>query len=980
MLHLFLVLAIVFAGSSFAQVIADFEDAALGTMGFVDGDWGTGISSIEVVSDPTGRTGSVLAVNLNTEEASNDPIFYDNYEFEGNAPAMVSYDLWLPADTPDSLLLKIFTQDHPNWKWQDKLVYAVDIPKEVWYPVYFDFRVAALDGGVFETKISRMGIEFDFRGIDVSTIDYAGPILVDNVKMIGAEPTVYADFEDPAKGTYGFIDGDWGTGITSIEAVDGALNINFDATTVSNDPVLLNNVTDLDVIDVISYNIFLPTGTPDSLLLKIFSQDEPNWSWHDKLVYAIDIPKDTWYPITYSLGQMEALGSDFSIKANTLGIEFDARNLPADQQDFTGTLKMDDVLFMNSETGTKWVLADWESAVAETYLEKGGWGSDGNGIQVMERREDPTGVSSGVLFTSWEIQAGASEPKDALTKTPVDLGWTDTEDGASAITIDVFVPEDFPVDLTLEMFMQSHDWGWYSSRATIGADSTVVPGEWSTIGIDLASNADVLKLREGNPQKYGIQIYAPNGVTADVLWDNLIVEGLEAPDAVLHTPVLVSTYMDTIFEQSGKENLYVQLEWDDSDQPGLEFFDIYMSEDPINDLTAEGVIRIGTDVPHGVGAWSHRPYTPTGEEKTYYYAIIAKMGEDVTELKGEGTVGPITFERTNLPAVAKYDPDFASKFTLDGLDTEFTEEYKVNAITPESAGNAEADSWSLESTDLMFNNTFVMDDDYLYISADVTDNSVLTEEGVSQAWQGDALEFFFGAYDIAEQSAWHTKGDVGAAGTGDHRWAFTAWGTIELNGYQAVEEYAGVEFIVYQKWGGDGYIIEAKINLDSLAADGSFDVSEGMLLPMKIDCNDRDPESNDDGRTLSLNWGGAGVSENWLRPSSWGYLLVGEPTVAIDDEVQTAIKFELYDNFPNPFNPTTNIKFQIPAAGPVQLVVYDMLGNKIKTIVNERRTAGEYDVQWDGTNDMGINVSTGLYFYKLTSDNHVATKKMMFIK
>src|SRR6056297_2002658 len=143
MLHLFLVLAIVFAGSSFAQVIADFEDAALGTMGFVDGDWGTGISSIEVVSDPTGRTGSVLAVNLNTEEASNDPIFYDNYEFEGNAPAMVSYDLWLPADTPDSLLLKIFTQDHPNWKWQDKLVYAVDIPKEVWYPVYFDFRVAA---------------------------------------------------------------------------------------------------------------------------------------------------------------------------------------------------------------------------------------------------------------------------------------------------------------------------------------------------------------------------------------------------------------------------------------------------------------------------------------------------------------------------------------------------------------------------------------------------------------------------------------------------------------------------------------------------------------------------------------------------------------------------------------------------------------------------------------------------------------------
>jgi flagellar hook assembly protein FlgD len=61
-------------------------------------------------------------------------------------------------------------------------------------------------------------------------------------------------------------------------------------------------------------------------------------------------------------------------------------------------------------------------------------------------------------------------------------------------------------------------------------------------------------------------------------------------------------------------------------------------------------------------------------------------------------------------------------------------------------------------------------------------------------------------------------------------------------------------------------------------------------------------------------------------------------------------------------------------------MVYDMLGNKIKTIVNEKRSAGTYDVQWDGTNEMGVAVSSGVYFYKLSTDNHVATKKMMFIK
>ncbi len=977
MLHLFLVLAIVFAGNSFAQVFADFEDAAAGTMGFVDGDWGTAISSIEQVADPTGRSEGALGINFDAA-GDKDPVMVTKVDLPGT-PAMLSIDIWLPADCPDSIYFKIFNQD-VNWSWQDKGYYAADIPKETWYPVYFDFRIGELNGADYSQTLETLGIECQAYEVVDSNKTWTGQILMDDVKFIGAEPTVYADFEDAAKGTYGFVDGDWGTGITSIEAADGVLNINFDATTVSNDPVMLTNVTGLEEIDVISYGLWLPADTPDSLLFKFFSQDEPNWKWQDVLVYAVDIPKETWYPITYSLAQKSAEGGDFSVKANTLGIEVDGRELPADQQSFVGTIKMDNVLFMNEETGSKWVLADWESAVADLYLEKGGWGSDGNGIQVMERREDPTGRSEGVLYTSWEIEAGATEPKDALTKTPIDLGWTAEEDGATAITIDVFVPEDFPTDLTLEMFMQSHDWGWYSNQATIGADSTVVPGEWSTIGIDLAGNADVLKLREGNPQKYGIQIYAPNGVTADILWDNLTVEGLEAPDAVLHTPTIVPTLYDTIFAQSGKENIYLNLEWDDADQPGMEVFDVYMSESPISDLSDEGVIRIGTDIPHGVGYWSHRPYTPTGAAKTYYYAVIAKMGEDVTELTAEGSAGPIEFEKTNLPAVAKYDPDFADVFTLDGLDSEFTDEYKVNAITPESAGNAEAENWSLESEDLMFNNTFVMDDDYLYISADVTDNSVLTEEGVSQAWQGDALEFFIGAYDIREQSAWHTKGDVGTAGTGDHRWAFTAWGTIELNGYQVVENYAGVESIVYQKWGGDGYIIEAKINLDSLSADGNFTVANGMMLPLKIDCNDRDPDNNDDGRTLSVNYGGAGNTENWLRPSSWGYMLVGDPEVAIDDDEAVAMKFELQDNYPNPFNPTTNIKFQIPAVTKVDLAIYDMLGNKIKTIVNEKRNAGTYDVQWNGTNDMGAMVSSGVYFYKLRTDNHIATKKMMFIK
>jgi len=976
MLQLAMVLTILLVGSSFAQMYADFEDATLGTMGFVDGDWGTAVSSIEQVTDQTGRSDGALGINFDAS-GDKDAVMVTKLELPG-APAMLSIDIWLPADCPDSVYFKVFNQD-VNWSWQENGYYAKSIPKETWYPIYFDFRIGGMNGADYSQTLERLGLECQAYYVAAANKTWTGQILIDNVKFIGAEPTVYADFEDATLGTYGFTDGDWGTGITSIENVDGALNINFDATTVSNDPIMLSDVTDIGNVDVISYDIFLPTGTPDSLLLKIFSQDDPSWLWQDVPVYAVNVPKDTWYPITYSLAQKAAEGGNFTTKINRLGIEFDGRALPADQQSFVGTIKMDNVLFMNTETGSKWVLADYESEVAETYFEKGGWGSDGNGIQVLERRDDPTGTSAGVLFSSWLFTASATDPKDALTKTPIDLGWSADEDGATAITIDVLVPEDFPTTATLEMWMQSHDWGWFSSGTIIADTGDVVPGQWSTMRLELAQNVDALKLREGNPQKYGVQIRIIADWSGDILFDNLTLEGLEAPDAVLHTPTIVSTYNDTTFV-TGKVNMSVDLEWDDSDQPGMEVFDVYLSEAPISDLNAEGVIKIGSDVPHGTGYWSHRPYTATGEAKTFYYTVIAKMGEDVTEITAEGSAGPIEFTKTNLPAIATYDPEFASKFTLDGLDTEFTEEYKQHSMVPELAGNAEADAWTLESTDLMFHNTFVMDDDYLYISADVTDNSVLTEQGVSQAWQGDALEFFFGAYDIREETAWHTKGSVGTAGTGDHRWAFTAWGTIELNGYQAVESYAGVEFIVYQKWGGDGYIIEAKVNLDSLSADGNFEVAEGMMLPMKIDCNDRDPESNDDGRTLSCHAFTVGNTENWLRPSCWGYLLVGNPDVAIDDEEQVAAKFELQDNYPNPFNPTTNIRFQIPAVGNVQLAVYDMLGNKIKTIVNETRSAGAYDVQWDGTNEMGINVATGVYFYKLNTKNNVATKKMMFIK
>ena len=90
--------------------------------------------------------------------------------------------------------------------------------------------------------------------------------------------------------------------------------------------------------------------------------------------------------------------------------------------------------------------------------------------------------------------------------------------------------------------------------------------------------------------------------------------------------------------------------------------------------------------------------------------------------------------------------------------------------------------------------------------------------------------------------------------------------------------------------------------------------------------------------------------------------------------------FELSQNYPNPFNPTTRIQFTIPKAGHVDLVVYDLLGRKVKTLVNDDRHVGKHTVTWNGTDDQGFSVSSGVYFYRLAAGELSKVQKMMLMK
>jgi hypothetical protein len=91
-------------------------------------------------------------------------------------------------------------------------------------------------------------------------------------------------------------------------------------------------------------------------------------------------------------------------------------------------------------------------------------------------------------------------------------------------------------------------------------------------------------------------------------------------------------------------------------------------------------------------------------------------------------------------------------------------------------------------------------------------------------------------------------------------------------------------------------------------------------------------------------------------------------------------EFHLYDNFPNPFNPSTKIAFELPEASKVKLVIYDALGRELRTLTDEEHPAGYIELVWDGRNDGGTAISSGIYFFRLSAAKWNSVKKMILLR
>jgi len=235
--------------------------------------------------------------------------------------------------------------------------------------------------------------------------------------------------------------------------------------------------------------------------------------------------------------------------------------------------------------------------------------------------------------------------------------------------------------------------------------------------------------------------------------------------------------------------------------------------------------------------------------------------------------------------------------------------------------------------------------DYAVVGASVAGSAYIfkregvnwTEQAILNAGDGAAVDRFGGAVSIS--------GDYAIVGASQH----------DDNGSNSGSAYIfmrdSVNWIQVQKL---------------LASDGAADDEFGSSVSI----------SGDDEIAIV----GTPLHDDNFENSGSAYVYSGFVT-GIDEEISDVpTTFSLEQNYPNPFNPTTTIKYDLPKDSKVVLSIYNLLGQEIRTLVNGTETAGRKAVVWNGKNDAGKTVGSGVYVYRLEAGATVKSRKMLFLK
>ena len=446
--------------------------------------------------------------------------------------------------------------------------------------------------------------------------------------------------------------------------------------------------------------------------------------------------------------------------------------------------------------------------------------------------------------------------------------------------------------------------------------------------------------------------------------------------------------------------------------PDFGGYNVYASEKPITDVSAEGVLRIG-NVSFEADAFEvrHRVELPSSAV-TFYYAVtsLSAFGvenADVSNSAVEIANPDITSSPWILPLTAEQDeqmfdlinegmasnahfPEGSEPFVVDDMHSQLSE---LNVTLPDNNEDLSAKVWVA-----YYEGDGGQLQPQIYVYAEVADDVAdyaTKEQEPNIAWQYDSIEIGWGNYDVIDAGGTLLGGsphsDMGSGEFPDYQLRISPHGSpsdAEARTFVSRGDpfqRAGVGGAAYQSM-TNGYKVLAQFDATAITAPGDANANfPGMgdpvrYMPFTITLNDADGEGNDPPRVHQITWSlDPTVNNNWWNtPSQWQAVAMGYPeVVSAEGDSELPEVFALDQNYPNPFNPATTIRFQLPQAEQVTLRVFDVLGREVATLLEDALMgAGEHTVQFDAA-----WLTSGLYLYRLEAGASFAqTRRMMLVK
>ena len=490
---------------------------------------------------------------------------------------------------------------------------------------------------------------------------------------------------------------------------------------------------------------------------------------------------------------------------------------------------------------------------------------------------------------------------------------------------------------------------------TTGDVAIAVTDEWENHSVEFV-------MPEGTVQMAAVIVASRwDQVACDFAFDDMFLMSMGVLDVIPPDPVQNIAAVPASY--------YNLVTWEDNAGEEGETYNVYASTEPITDISSPAVDVVATNVLEGASAAVHYLHNPLVDlNVAYYYAVACKDGSNNVGQPGASDAS-ITNTAKGVPTISLTPP---AAFAADGDLQEWIDSgimpFELGA-TENSYGAGHVGMGTVDSDDDL-HGTFwsAVDDDYFYLAAEIIDDDVNTE-GDGGWWTSDVVQLCLGLYD--QRGPKHVGRQRGVEP--DYKMYFTPAGANSDDGAGALAVHGDGNYF-HEVFNPD-YVFEFRISLDSILIDDDVRLvpANGTRTPFEPMIHDNDGGTWEGQLTLSTTNDDNAHSTCEVWSNTW----IGDrSTLGIDgDDGIIPYEFALFNNYPNPFNPVTTIKFSIPETQQVTLKIYNLMGREVVTLIDQELHPGYHTTKWNAG-----SMASGVYFYRLISGKESLKQKMILLK